>query len=363
MADSTLVAIQQKVRRLTRSLSESQLTTPQLNQYINTFVQYDFPEHLRLINLQTLLNFYTIPGVDTYGESSDPNSPLYQLNQRYLTFHPPFYISGYQAQFTEDRNQFYGQYPLVHSIASIGVTGNGATSQFSGVINSQQANVPNNVTQNITLLQNQVLFNSIGPNNSPLAMIDYPLNDANVYNIGNLYVPGTNPTSTTVQDPDNYINYQTGQFVVTFKNQANAITAPIAGAVINSQTVPQQEAIPLSVLFYDGYFVVRPLPDQVYQVSLQAYMRPTELLSNGQSPQLQEWWQYIAYGAAKKIFDDRMDMESIQMIMPEFKKQEMLIQRRTIVQQTSQRVSTIYTENNGPAGAYGPGWNNGGGSF
>ena len=70
----------------------------------------------------------------------------------------------------------------------------------------------------------------------------------------------------------------------------------------------------------------------------------------------------LLIGASKKIFEDRMDIDSVQMIMPEFKKQEMLIQRRTIVQYTSQRASTIYTQDNGAAGAYGPGWFSGGGS-
>jgi len=56
-----------------------------------------------------------------------------------------------------------------------------------------------------------------------------------------------------------------------------------------------------------------------------------------------------------------MDTESVQTIMPEFKKQEALINRRTIVQQTEQRTATIYTENT--AGMYGPGWWYGGGNF
>jgi len=56
-------------------------------------------------------------------------------------------------------------------------------------------------------------------------------------------------------------------------------------------------------------------------------------------------------------------MDTVQLIMPEFKKQENLILRRTIVEMTSQRASTIYTQDNGAAGAYGPGWFSGGGTF
>ena len=77
-------------------------------------------------------------------------------------------------------------------------------------------------------------------------------------------------------------------------------------------------------------------------------------------PELSEYWQYIAYGAAKKIFEDRMDQESVQLIMPEFKEQETLIQRRTIDQQSNERSATIYTENVGPTpGGFGSGWGSG----
>ena len=53
---NTLAAIQQKVRRLTYNPSENQLTTDDLNNYINTVLIYDFPEHLRTYKLHTTFN-------------------------------------------------------------------------------------------------------------------------------------------------------------------------------------------------------------------------------------------------------------------------------------------------------------------
>ena len=58
-----------------------------------------------------------------------------------------------------------------------------------------------------------------------------------------------------------------------------------------------------------------------------------------------------------------MDTESLQQIFPEYKKREILANRRTVVQQTNQRTSTIYTEQTGGAGLYGAGWFSGGGLF
>jgi hypothetical protein len=343
---STLEQIRTKVRRLTRSLSESQLTTAQLDDYINTFVLYDFPESIRLFNLKKTFEFFTEPYVDVYESSNDINSPLYNFINKITTVHPPVYIAGYQAMLSSSREEFYGIYPMLNSIASIGTTGNGALIQFSGVINSQQAIIPTGFNQNICLVRNQVLFSSIDVNGNGLSMVDYPVNAT----MGNLYVPGTSPSSTTVVDPNNYINYTTGQYTVTFP------AAPAIGQAINSQTVPVQTAMPNAILFYDGKFTVRPVPDQPYKIIMDAFVRPTELLQASNAPELAEWWQYIAYGAAKKVFEDRMDLESVQMITPEFKAQETLILRRTIVQNSNERVATIYSQSNTIGGSYGPGF-------
>ncbi len=139
-------------------------------------------------------------------------------------------------------------------------------------------------------------------------------------------------------------------------------TPPASGVTINSQTVPQNPAIPQSLLFYDGSFVVRPVPDQSYRVDMEVWIRPTELLSAGQTPELEEWWQLIAWNAAKKVFEDRTDFDSVQMIMPSLKEQENLVLRRTIVQQTSQRVATIYSEQS-RTGYNSGGFGQGGGLF
>ena len=52
-------------------------------------------------------------------------------------------------------------------------------------------------------------------------------------------------------------------------------------------------------------------------------------------------------GTAKKIFEDRTDSDSVQLLMPEFKTQERLALRTTLVQMTKERTATIYAENSG----------------
>ncbi len=351
MPDSTLTAIQNKVRRLTRSPTEAQLATTTINDYINTFVFYDFPEHLRLFDLRTTFTFFTQPNIDTYETTStNVDDPFYNFKNKYISIHEPAYIAGYPALFSQSREQFFGIYPIVNSIQSIGVAGDGVTTQFSGNVNAANNPFPPFPGfQNTPILQNQVLFSSIDITNDALAMRDVPLNSA----VGNLIAYDA-PISL-VPDLNNFINYITGDFTVTFP------FAPRVGQAINSETVPYQAALPQALCYFDNSFVLRPVPDQSYRVNVEVYIRPTEILA-GQSPEIEQWWQYIAYGAAKKIFEDRMDLDSVQLIMPEFKVQETLVLRKTLVTYAKERVGTIYTNNTG-VGASGYGWGYGPGNF
>ncbi len=371
---NTLAAIQTKVRRITRSPSEAQLSTGDLQNYINTFVVYDFPEHLRMFNLRTTFTFYTNPFQDTYPTDiasfgtnpSAQNNPLYNFQNNFISIHTPVYIAGYNSFFTQSREQFFGIYPKTNSIASIGTAGDGVTTTFTGTVNAAQSSlVAGQQNQVAGLVQREVLFSSLDTNDNGLQMVDVPVINPSTGNTtinGNLYDPNSAAylaavaTPPTVVIATNTINYSTGAFTVTFSG------APGAGQPINSQTLPQVVSLPQALLYYDNKFVVRPVPDQPYRVQFEAYARPTSLLNTNQAPQLEEWWQYIAYGASKKIFEDRMDLDSVQMILPEYKKQETLCLRRTIVQYTNERTATIYTEQ--VSGASGSGyWGASGGPF
>jgi hypothetical protein len=363
---SSLQAIQIKVRRLTRSPSQAQLSDTDLQNYINTFVVYDFPEHLRMFNLNTVFRFWCNPFQDTYitDATLPTTNPLYNFQNQYISISPPVYVAGFQTFYTQSREEMFGIYPNINSIQSIGFIGDGATQQFTGFITTNSG--PNNflnptlANQTTTLLQNQVLFDSIDANGNGLSMVDVPIVNTATGNPtvnGNLYVPGTQPATPPVAiDPNNTINYVTGAFTVTFASP------PGIGQTINSQTVPTVVSRPLALLFFNEKLILRPVPDQPYEISFEAFIRPTALLAGNQSPQLEEWWQYISYGAAKKIFEDRMDLESVAQIMPEFKQQERLCLRRTIVQNTTQRTPSIYTEYFQSGNGNGYGWGSGGSS-
>ena len=135
------------------------------------------------------------------------------------------------------------------------------------------------------------------------------------------------------------INYVTG--VVT---ALVLPSAPPANTIVNAQYVSYQASRPEALLFYADTFFLRPIPDKAYKVTMEVLRQPTMLLANAANPQLEEWWQYLAYGAAKKILEDRQDIVSLGNIMPEFKHQQLLALRRTSDQYAQERSATIYTE-------------------
>lgn len=336
---STLQKIYTKIRRLTRSPSTAQLSDDDINNYVNDFLLFDLPEHLRLFDLRKTFSFYTTPLVgDYFTNTTDVNSPFYQFKNRYITIHEPLYIAGFKRFFTQSRDQFYGLYPQIQSLVT-GTYGDAATMNFYGTL---QAN---------PIIRGQLLFSSQAVDGSGLTLVDVPYEFGSFYfpRYGAIVVPNT--PAPAIADPNNFINYSTGQYDITFP------TPPALGAPINIQSVPTVAALPQAVLYYDDIFTVRPIPDQVYKIEFEVYIRPTELLSTDttMTPEIHQWAQFIAYGATLKVFQDRMDMESINNIMPEFKNQMNLVNRKTIVQLTNQRTSTIFTEGNAnwPYGGWG----------
>ncbi len=335
MASSTLATIITKVRRLTRSPSTAQLSDADIIEYVNTFIAYDFPEHLRLFKLRQTYTIYTKPFQELLTVSDVVTDPMFNFDNLFITIHNPVYIDGYQVRLTQDPNEFYSYSPQ-NRFDQVITTGDGVTTNFAGVLTYQP------------VLRNYVTFSSIDSNFNGLVLQDYPFNAE----FGNLVVP--NQPVPVVLDPTNNINYITGQFTATFP------VAPGPLQNITAHVLPFQPSRPTVMMYYQDQFTFRPVPDAVYPVQFEVYVRPAQLMQMNDVPQLEQWWQYIAYGAAKKVFEDRSDMDSVRQIMPEYKKQEMLVIRATIVQYTNDRVQTIYCDNlnQGVGAAYN--WGQGG---
>lgn len=331
MANATLQAIRDKVRRITFSPTAAAMSDASIDQYINTFIENDIPTTVRLFSLRTTLTFYTQPNIDVYQTNTvNPNDPLYNFQNKYNTVHPSVFVAGVQAFYTQERDIFYGNWPQTNFIQQVNLFGDGTNGPFTGII------------PNVPMLENNVVISCLDISGNAMILVDYPLID------GTTGLPSTTTGALgltgqpqTAPSPYGSINYITGAFTATFPNPTlNSTLNPI-----NTSSIGYVAGIPTTVLYYANKFTLRPVPDKVYTVQIEANIRPTELLVAQDVPQISQWWQWIALGAAKKIFEDRMDYESVDLIMPTYEEQREKCNSTSLDTYANQRTVTIYTNN------------------
>lgn len=338
---STLADIRTKVRRITGRPSSTQITDAQIDQYINTFYLFDMPEHLRMESL--LVN---------YQFTTTANIPVYDFPRNsYLTANAPVMIAGYQSFFTQSRSNFFRVNPELQFLQESVYTGdgtNGSGGTYTGqsltstpIIPGFKRNPPGAYSDSTVTdvsadkINWNVIVSALGtPDPTSGIPPSITLIDDGQ---GNLFDP--TDTSTNPASARGSINYLTGAITIT------QFSAPIpSGNAINVQYIPYTASRPQSAIFFQDQIILYPVPDQAYTVSFEAYQYPTALAASTDDPQLQEWWQLLAYGASDKIFADNADFESLTKFRPLLDEQMRLVERRTIVQYTSDRVATIYTE-------------------
>lgn len=348
-----LTDIRTKVRRITGRPSTAQISDDEIDHYINTFYVFDMPEHLRLESLRVNFQFTTTANIPVYDFPRDV----------YLIDMPPVYIGGYQSYLTQSRENFFRITPRLNFLQQSVATGNGGIS-YSGTLTSTpitpgfKPNPPGAYSTSVAstatdiaaqFLNYNVIFSALGTPNaiSGIAPSITLVDDGQ----GNLFDPAD--TSTDPLSRRGTVNYLTGAFTIT--NFAQAIPS---GNAINAQYIPYVASRPQSAVFFQDQIILFPVPDQAYIVSFEAFKYPTAMNSGNFSgpiattPQLREWWQLLAYGAADKIFADNADFENLAKFRPLLDEQMKLVQRRTIVQYASERTATIYTEQAGSLNQY-----------
>jgi hypothetical protein len=137
-----------------------------------------------------------------------------------------------------------------------------------------------------------------------------------------------------------------GDFNITFTD------IPADGADITVWVALYSASRPYSILFWKDYITVRPVPDDIYRITYEAYQTPTQLLSSGTSPALNQWWQYLAFGVACEILRDRQDMDGLANVMEGFKRQEQLVLERQATEEIGQSNATIYNSGLGGGNNY-----------
>lgn len=347
--DSTVNAIRNKVRRLTASPGVSALSNNDLDQYINTFYNQDFPYAIKIDQLRDVYSFYTQPYVDTYPLDVNFNQGIRE----------PVYVDGIRGFLFKDRWQFYNMWTRFPTSFKP-ISGDGVTQTFSFTIPGPF--LANEVTLGGLAVAGNAITVSDDGNGNLLLRVPNPRVQVPPYPN-----PSTPPWITTpnpipgmpnqnTNNPGDYaltnigsVNYVTGQFAITFPTGY----IPAAGTQINLYVVQYATGRPYSVLFWNNTFTIRPVPKLVHKIEVETFLTPVQFMTITDTPILNQWWQYIAYGVAREVMRDRNDFNAVQMLQEGFDRQEGLVLERQAIEQIGQRNTTIFS-----SALPAQGWNN-----
>lgn len=297
-ADSTLTQIKQKVRRLVIAGDPSILPDSEIERQINTFVEQDFPFSLRINEFIERKSFYTSKGIDRY--AVDINTVR--------TLQGVALSSGKIMQWTQDYRVFESLHPKIFS--SSVMSGDNSAGPYTRQVTT------------LPLLRKEVVVSA-------------------TLSTGAVEVLQDNGSGTLVSQTSTgtgTVNYQTATVTFTFGNTVDA------SEEITIQFVPITLSQPYTLFFRNDEIVLRPVPDGVYKIEYDAFIIPSAFLANNQSPKINMWWQYFAFGAAKKILEERQDTESLAAILPAMREQEVLIVEQTAIQDENMRAGTIFSD-------------------
>lgn len=326
---ASLERIRKKIRRLVKAPSQSQLSNQEINEHVNDIVKFGMPQECKVFTLTRTLTFYTRPYVDVYSTvTSNQGDPLYDFKNKYYEVSKPVYISGDEVFYSQSVEQFYNVHPKSNYVVKIG-SGDGIQTVFQGSIGAEKA----------PIYRNNVLFSSVDNNGNAIQRKDVPVTDR----VGNIVSTDDQSDQSSVS-ANNNINYVTGDYIVTFNSP------PDNGADVYIHTVPYKASKPRSMLFFNNEFTIRPVPDKSYPVNIQVYVQPVELMGDTDKPELDLWWQFIAYKAAQTILVEMSDNEKAEKMELYAQEQASNIIRRTINIMSNERSATLYMDNIGTSG-------------
>lgn len=401
-ADSTLVAIRKKVRRLTASSSESALSTSEIDNYINTYYSQDFAYSVKLDQMRNVYTFFTKPNVDRYPLDVNFNQGV----------RAPCYFEGIQGLFLKDRQQFYAMWPRwpaqfqqgnqvltgditaasqalpcqitspshgLPSGASVTITGIVGMTELNGgtyIISVIDANnftllaidstgfvayvsggtwTAVSQTYSFTLpapfLSNEVVIGGVTSSGLSFAINDNG-NGTLQLQVPNAQVsvpvetstePGMKNLNTANPGQTNVINigtvnYTTGQFSFNIPPTYDVAD----GTQLNIWISQYQVGRPNTLLFWNNELIIRPVPNNVYKVEVDTYLTPVQLLATSNVPILNQWWQLIAIGSSIKILEERQDMEGVENLAKMYDRQEGLTLERQGVEEIGQPNITLF---------------------
>lgn len=345
-----------KTRKLTGSSNSFQVTDSYIVEQMHSFYAYDLPAKFRSLKLKDVYTFTTNVGQEVYPFNSElyitVNQPCYCAKRELKFFHDPwsFYAANYNWQqyttfaygdgTTGPYSGFTTASPLI-----------GSVNNDPGTQTNPNLYFPQGRVQNVLITANVIGANGIGETQN--VTDDGQGNLIQIFQTSSGQPVSGNQeygwtyyrqyASSTPTTPGNAtINYMTGE--ITGLTFAQAIPA---GTPIQVQYNPKQFSIPLAIMFYQNQFTLCPTPDAGYTMELTCYRQPIQALLASDmtgNPELSEWWEILAVGASKKIFEERLDSDGVIFIDKMLKERYDIIETRTYAQIGQERIKTIYTD-------------------
>lgn len=224
---------------------------------------------------------------------------------------------------------------------AFGIGGNTTTGQLIFV---NQNTVGNNVYLDSASVPGQVLQQPAIPNLSPIGgqqNANYPNSNFQTY-----------PPNPLTPQYCGTVDYVSTQIDINFP------VPPMPGTMLNIWAATYNPGRPYNLLFWNNEFTIRPVPDNVYLCEVEVYQTPAQFMNENDSPILNQWSQYIAYGAAMEILRDRQDMEGVENLREGFMRQEALVLERQAVEEIGQPNITFFNSTqygNSSGGGWGQG--------
>ena len=314
MADALLQAIRVKTRRITKRVSEHHLSTRHLGQIINSAL-CDLHRDIRLLEMETYFNLYTVPGVHYYDLRC---IPVCRKNYKstamdsYDAFGSPATIDGSCKLIWTQYIDEYKHICTSSTILEKKITPTGSSESFSI-----------NLDKSINPFSLYISYRSMS--GEDVLIHDIP----SCKNSGNLCMQ-----TFEESDLEGSIDYRTGKLIFKPKYAVD-IQIPIT---IRAETTHQ--AMPSVIFKYGTGFILYPTPDKIYHIKMKAMYRPILLLATGEFDFIiEEYWQYLAFDAAKKLFEEEHDTNGLSDILPAWNEQHIYIKRRKSNQRNMQRYS------------------------
>lgn len=278
----TLTDIINKVRATTSRPDASMMTDATIITYINNYYQYVLPKELKIFWGYTYYTFFCQPNVDQYVAPSN-----------FQTVNPQVWADGWPIEWYISPDTFYQDWPQQLN-KSVVATGDGTTNNFSFGIPAFPI-IPGSLYVTDGTSTNTAVDNGLGGFISPASgSINYAT--GTVTGLIFASVPAAN---TNISQSSQTYMANRPQAILFYKSMALADSTPATLAAVNM-------------------FVLRPVPDNVYLIKMEAIQVPAALVNGTDVPFRADLGPLIAYGASLEIFSDFNQQDQYQMTMPQY---------------------------------------------